>query len=196
MGIYATLTKTSEGATNTTYSFRGGAMFRTMAAAVFALLTVTAPAHAAFVTLEDLNSNFGNGYQAIGEFGVLPNIGGSEGPFPTLYFDSSPLAVTPVFSEYEGHVFYGPPGSAPFGTYDFAYTGFVAPYFAPSTFADFRLNGVPAVSGTVSCISEEGQPCSFPASAATPLPPALPMFGAALLALGGFAWRSRRQQRG
>jgi len=28
---------------------------------------------------------------------------------------------------------------------------------------------------------------------ATPLPPALPMFGAALLALGGFAWRRRRE---
>jgi hypothetical protein len=45
---------------NTTSSFRRDAMKRTFAAAVFALLTVTAPAHAAFVeTLDaDLSLNF------------------------------------------------------------------------------------------------------------------------------------------
>jgi hypothetical protein len=42
---YTTLTKTREGA----YSFEGEAMIRTIAAAVFALLTVTAPAHAATI---------------------------------------------------------------------------------------------------------------------------------------------------
>jgi hypothetical protein len=45
-------------------------------------------------------------------------------------------------------------------------------------------DGIPGVSGTVTCITG----CSV---AATPLPDALRMFGAALFALGGFAaWRS------
>ena len=38
-------------------------MIRTIAAAVFALLTVTAPAYAANLIIEDVNLNFENGYQ-------------------------------------------------------------------------------------------------------------------------------------
>jgi hypothetical protein len=46
-------------------------MIRTIAAAVFALLTVTAPAYAANLIIEDVNLNFGNGNTASGNFGVL-----------------------------------------------------------------------------------------------------------------------------
>jgi len=46
-------------------------MIRTIAAAVFVLLTVTAPAYAANLIIEDVNLNFGNGYTASGNFGVL-----------------------------------------------------------------------------------------------------------------------------
>jgi hypothetical protein len=46
-------------------------MIRTIAAAVFVLLTVTAPAYAANFIIEDVNINFGNGNTASGNFGVL-----------------------------------------------------------------------------------------------------------------------------
>ena len=65
-------------------------MIRTIAAAVFALLTVTAPAYAANLIIEDVNLNFGNGYTANGNFGVL-TLGVGFAQFPTLSLNSSPL---------------------------------------------------------------------------------------------------------
>ena len=58
-------------------------MIRTIAAAVFALLTVTAPAYAANLIIEDVNLNFGNGYTASGNFGVL-TLGVGFAQYPSL----------------------------------------------------------------------------------------------------------------
>jgi hypothetical protein len=46
-------------------------MSRTILAAALALLAVTAPARAATITTEDINIDFGNGYQAFGQVGFL-----------------------------------------------------------------------------------------------------------------------------
>jgi hypothetical protein len=54
------------------------------------------------------------------------------------------------------------------------------------SFAAFSWKGVSPISGTVKITDE----------LATPLPDALPMFGAALLVLAGFAAWSRRAGRG
>jgi len=50
---------------------------RIFAAAVFALLTVTAPARAAII--EFVNLDFGNGYQEIGNLQFVPNFIGPIG---------------------------------------------------------------------------------------------------------------------
>jgi hypothetical protein len=71
-------------------------MIRTIAAAVFALLTVTAPAYAANLIVEDVNLNFGNGNTASGNFGVL-TLGVGFAQFLTLSLNSSPLAVSADF---------------------------------------------------------------------------------------------------
>jgi hypothetical protein len=81
-------------------------MIRTIAASVFALLTVTAPAYAANLIIEDVNLNFGNGYTASGNFGVL-TLGVGFAQFPTLSLNSSPLAVSADFTGVPGHVYYG-----------------------------------------------------------------------------------------
>jgi hypothetical protein len=177
-------------------------MSRIVAAVLLALLSVIAPAHATFVTLESVDLNFGNGYQAIGDFSVTSHgNGSSSSTIPFLYFDSSPLPVFPTFNSVPGHTAYGNP--PPFGQFDFAFINDGSPNFAPSTFSDFSLNGTVAESGSVSCVATfalgsppNGTPCAFTPSP-TPLPDALPMFGAALLGFMGFAaWRSRRAVRG
>jgi hypothetical protein len=160
------------------------AIIRTIAAAVFALLTVAAPAKAAGIIEESVNLNFGDGYQAIGDFGVLTN-GFACCEFPTVEFDGSPVALSSTFTSEPGHLFYGNAGD-PF-LYDLAFSS-PQPFLAPTTFADFSLNGTVAVAGDVSCISDNGSACPFPA---VPLPAALPLFGSGLIALAGFAVRRK-----
>ena len=179
-------------------------MKRTIVAAVFALLIAASPAQAATITLEDINLNFGNGYTASGSitllyipvyFGGTPYVPcldcQNQPPNLTLNFDGSPL--TPYDGRYGDLRGLGNTSGwpvlflAPFPYGVDALSGSTGPN-VPMNFADFTLNGTPAISGDVECVSG--------ACAVTPLPDALPMFSAAMMALGGFAWRSRRQQRG
>jgi hypothetical protein len=162
-------------------------MFRTIAAAMFALL-VTAPAHAA--TILNLDLNFGNGYQEIGNIGFDPNFGngyivqpplrGNDLAAAWVYFDGLRLPPTPPLCclgvipspGFTDQLSGGPP-------VDVFRLGFPSDRL-PVTFSDFTLNGVTAVSGDVSVV---------------PIPDALPMFASVLFPLAGFAaWRSRRQQ--
>jgi hypothetical protein len=168
--------------------------FCTFAAAVFALLTMTAPAHAAFVSdLDaDLNLNFGSSTQLVGSIDLtwLPvGFGGAACCRVSDYIllDSSlslngvPLTPTGIgqnaFS-YDGttvEIF------APVSPFGFPVFGINTDYLPPNpTFSNFLLAGTPATSGTVTVLSE---------TLATPLPAALPLFGSAVLALAGLAWR-------
>jgi hypothetical protein len=96
---------------------------RIFAAAVFALLALTAPAHASII--EFVNLNFGNGYQEIGDlaFDPSPYPGGGyileplHGDIPSavwLYFDGLRLPPTPPGC---------PCGSKPFPGFGFELSG-------------------------------------------------------------------------
>jgi hypothetical protein len=111
-------------------------MIRTIAAPVFALLTVTAPAYAANLIIEDVNLNFGNDNTASGNFGVLTLwVGFAQ--FPTLSLNSSPLAVSADFTGVPGHVYYGT-GAPPSLFQDDLAFRLAFPWYAPTTFSDFR----------------------------------------------------------
>jgi hypothetical protein len=160
------------------------------AAAVFVLLTLTAPARAASIT-EYINLDFGNGYTVIGNitFYDVPNylghpffpcVGCRDVPPPAnLYLNGSPLAA------YDGRFgdIWGlgnPTGEplywlTPNGDSVDGLTSSLG--HLPTTFADFFLNDSPAVSGDVSVV---------------PLPAALPLSGTAILGLAGLAWRRRK----
>ena len=75
-GAYASLTKHSPRARNTTYRKQGDAMKRTIAAAIFALLAVTAPARAMMVdpppAIEAVNITFADGDTLTGQMGWSP----------------------------------------------------------------------------------------------------------------------------
>lgn len=112
-------------------------MIRTIAVAVFVLLTVTAPAYAANLIIEDvnLNLNFGNGYTASGNFGAL-TLGVGFAQFPTLSLNSSPLAVSADFTGVPSHVYYGT-GAPPSLFQDDLAFRLAFPWYAPTTFSDF-----------------------------------------------------------
>ena len=174
-------------------------MTRTFAAAIFAaFLAVTIPARAATIVatvgnpVEGLNLNFGNGYQFEGDItfalGVNdPFYDGVDNAYGgTVYFDGAPLPLQPSGVPpvpYADVNFAGPypPGVEYILAY--SYIPKHSPYYLPSVFADFTLNGTEAISGSVSCVS---------GCAVTPLPPTLPLFGTALAGLGGFGWLKRR----
>jgi hypothetical protein len=178
---------------------------------VAALLISTAPAHASPLTLEEmLKLDFGNGYQINGQFNFSTLYSGDFVGSQFLYDWGTPITATTLFSE-GGFSWIGTPGATyPFNgqtVFTFTYPDQNEPPFylnpgaiiAPG-FWQFSLDGVPAVGGNLTCVAIEGEggtsPCTFAASS-LPLPDALPMFGAALLALGGFAaWRSRRAGQG
>jgi hypothetical protein len=175
-------------------------------AAMVVLLTVTTPARAAYV-YEDINVNFANGFQATGELTLYGSFGPGGGFGPSCGASSILPCSVPTLT--------GGPGWMPFGLsagFDYEYihllpyvpppcpSGFscghpgIGPHLTeflqiaccgilPESFSDFALTGdfpASAVSGTVSSVSP------------VPLPDALPMFGAALFALGGFAARRSR----
>jgi hypothetical protein len=163
-----------------------------IAAAVFALLTVTAaPAHANFIeNLDaDVNLNYGSSEQLTGSIDLTYNpydFHPGSNPYnltASLSLNGTPL--TPVFIGNTGY-----PGTQDYFT-SFTPGGPALFNLEINTadignlnFADF----VGATSGTVTVLSE---------TMGTPLPDALPMFGAAMIALGGFAaWRSRRAGQG
>jgi hypothetical protein len=163
---------------------------RIFAAALFALLVTTAPAHAGAVAVEDINLNFGNGYTADGrarffvpgmaEFG--PDF---SSPNPLhLSFNGSSLDLPFYLHAGLDHFFY----SSPTGPFLFDLVGFG---FPPNfVFSDFSLNGVTAVSGNFDCISISVVGGSGTCPVSTPLPAALPLFGSGVMMLAGLAWRS------
>lgn len=156
-------------------------MTKKFAAAVFALLALTAPVHAA--TIEAIDLNFANGFKVTGDItftdfgpaGVIPTSGiptlccALDGtafffvsfvspPSPVIYPFTyiSPAPFVPGFHIVESLYF-----TSPFGT-------------IPQSFQDFVLvdgfgNSFLTVSGDVSIVSP------------VPLPSALPLFGSALL---------------
>src|ERR1700730_17003453 len=88
-----------------------------------------------------------------------------------------------------GHVYYGT-GAPPSLFQDDLAFRLAFPWYAPTTFSDFSLNGVTAIIGTVTCVNGGFGSC-FPTSP-VPLPAALPLFASALLPFAGFAaWRAR-----
>ena len=169
---------------------------------MLALLAFPAPAHAAFVSALDANLdlNSGSSTQLTGEIDLRwsptptwPNKFGVNDYYITysnLSLNGVPIVNTGI-----------PPNAlsddgrtvAIFGGPDFlAVFGLNTNYLPPDpTFSDFVLGGLgggtTATGGTVTVLSE---------TLATPLPPALPLFGSALLALAGFAAWSRRSARG
>ena len=195
-------------------------MIRTIAAAVFALLTVTAPAHAATVTW-DVDAAALSGLPGIppsptwtvtGSFAFNPTLQTisdfniSAAGFPTITpFTLNPLNAQVTISN-----------NLIFQTtnINFQNTALGQDVFFQTSLTDFGDTN----QGVV-CFQPGFQPCprgvgldQFSSvgfdngsrfflqgalEVATPLPDTLPMFGAALLALGGFAaWRSRRAVRG
>ncbi len=146
-------------------------------ALTLALLTITAaPAHANFIrNLDaDVNLNFGPSEQLTGEMpiNVIPPT--AFGPFPHPFFLTADFSLngTPLTQ-------LGLPLEAGFpGT-----LGWFTPTTgrgAGSLLLDLTVNT--ANLGTITVLSETFD---------TPLPAALPLFGSGVLALAGFAWRSR-----
>jgi len=159
-------------------------------AMVLTLLTVAVPVRAATITVDEfVNLSFGNGYTASGSLKLLyipVYMGGtpfvpcldcqSQPPNLQLYFDSSPLA--PYDGRYGDLRGLGNLTGWPllFLSPDLGVDGISVSSLdhVPANFADFTLNGDPAIGGDVST---------------APVPAALPLFGSALLGLAGLAWR-------
>lgn len=144
-------------------------MTRTLAAAIFALLTITAPAHAAVLDLTDsVNLNYLNDGNLTG------TVTFTEGFPPTYYFISGDLSLngTQLIQVPTGPnlaIFVDP--APPTGPIFFS---------LPADFPNLTPFDFGAISGTVTILSENVSP--------TPLPAALPLFGAALAGLGGVGW--------
>jgi hypothetical protein len=174
-------------------------MTRTIAAAIFALLAVTAPAHAAYVTElgASVDLNLGSSTQLTGTFdlGWLPvGFGGAAccrvndyyftNP-PSLSLNGVPVTLTGIPENAfpsDGTIGIFVPSIGPL---DFYILGINTNFLPPNpTFANFLLDGSPATSGTVTVNSE---------TLATPLPAALPLFGSAFAGLGGIGWLKRRK---
>jgi hypothetical protein len=188
-------------------------MSRTIAAAVIALLTVTAPADAATIqwdfsgitpfesvapititgifdfdaaspcclSSEIPDYNLTLVYNGSTIYNFTPSNSFFETEPPTFVLENNGATITNLQS-----ILFNPSNAAELdgtlgSTINLSRTNLAALFTsAKYGFVDLQL---------------QGQLVEAPVSA-VPLPPALPMFGAALLALGGFAWRSRRQQRG
>jgi hypothetical protein len=171
-------------------------------AVAFALLTLTAPAHAATIDANDIiNLNFGNGLIASGSIAFnqihlnSPYLSFYPNPSVNLYLNGTPLPrfqnpFPPLGDPYYfvDPLDFGPPNSP--GDF-FAELAWPAGSL-PTSVLDFTLNGRPAVSGDVTVtFTDELSPPS-----PVPLPAALPLFGSAVLGLAGFAAsRSRRATR-
>jgi hypothetical protein len=172
------------------------------AALLLAILTSTAPAHAAYVSAinADLDLHFASGDELTGNINLLlnpnPHAAAILGPWTgigtslDLSVNGTPLNVLPGIVASAGPV----PGivailGSPFGPeFDFIVnTAFLPPN---PTYSDFGLrpyygpfSGDPtATGGTVTVLSE---------TVAAPLPNALPLFGSGVMMLAGFAVRRR-----
>jgi hypothetical protein len=156
-------------------------------AAALALLALTAPAHAALVDndngypveIETINLTYANNFTLTGNLDIgLEAAYRYTGDFLNVYQNGN--LVDPRF------IASSPPGTIFADTYSiiFPFNGGDPVYLTPY---NISLDGMTAIGGTVNCDVN----CSL-----TPLPDALPMFAAALLALAGFAAWSRRAGRG
>jgi hypothetical protein len=169
---------------------------RIFAAAVFTLLTMAGPTHAATVRLEDYidlnylpgNPKFAAGGEFTGDiaflqvgplgFGLAPPgswIGGGSlqrNGFPITSFAASLICAPPIAcAEY-----FVPAGPIDSGEFIITVN---SNHFPNLTYADFGAD-----SGTVTIVSETG-------FSPVPLPAALPLFGSGVLALAGVACRKR-----
>lgn len=171
----------------------------TFATVIFSLFAATSPAHAAYV--QTLNANidlkFDSSTELTGAIGLewLPVgfMGAHDDRVVDYVFNPYPpdLSVNGVHISPVGipdDAFPAPWGTigvlAPFGGTPFHAFGLNTSYLLPDpTFANFLWDGTPATSGTVTVLSE---------TIATPLPPALPLFGSGLIALAGLGYRKRR----
>ena len=82
-------------------------------ALTLALLSVTTPARAAVLAIDDLNLNFGNGYTVVGEQGLLTN-GFFYAPSTlTFSFNGTPLDITSSFGSVPDHIFLTPVNRRP-----------------------------------------------------------------------------------
>jgi hypothetical protein len=165
------------------------------AALLLAILTSTAPAHAAYVSAinADLDLHFINGDELTGNINLTlntPYAAAHLGPWQlvgNLSINGLPVSTCCDFRA-------GVPGTVailvmpPSGCcYDFIVnTAFLSPN---PTYLDFGLGPLfdasyhyTATSGTVTVLSE---------TLATPLPAALPLFGSGVMMLAGVAWRRR-----
>jgi hypothetical protein len=168
----------------------------TFAAAVFALLTVAAPAHAAYVSdlVANVDLNFGSSEELIGSIDLTrvtnPPKCCFSGPYflsaSNLSFNGSPLTPVgiPLNAGKFGTVGWFTSPTNPSWLFDLVVnTAYLSPNptyvdFALGTVSGFSVAGT-ATGGTVTVLSE---------TLATPLPAALPLFGSAVLGLAGVAW--------
>jgi hypothetical protein len=172
--------------------------------AMLALLTVTAPAHAAFddptfapevlslnLTYPDdlaLTGDLDIGLGAPGVAVYRPFSGNSSGLTLTpLSVNGSPLTIVTSGLLGGGPAYiYALDHSITFPVLTIGDPNYGNPLFlAPS---DIQLDGLTALSGIVTCTSE----CQD-AVAPTPLPAALPLFASAMAALGGVGWFKRKR---
>jgi hypothetical protein len=179
-------------------------MKRTLAAVIFSLLAVTAPAHAATIEALDLNFSLELPANFFGPFTYLPTtltgdltatrvddpyiaahvgqyqVGGSNfalGSYPLITLGLGGGAGAAGHLELLGSV-----GSPPVGVM-IGFIFAIADVWNP-TIASFTLDGISPIGGDVVITNEVIDP--------TPLPPALPLFGSSVIALAGLAYRKRR----
>jgi hypothetical protein len=171
-------------------------LFSIFTAGMFVLLTMTATARAALVTVEALDLTFANGFTLTGDLGLAPTMA------PQDIFPENGLAVNgeasfiqtgePDGVAYRG-LFWNPPGTSTINgpALDIAITVNLAALpnltLSDITLSNLDAAGQPtfaAIAGTAVCVSG----CSV---SAVPIPAPLPLFACAVLSLGAFAWRRR-----
>lgn len=175
--------------------------------AILTLSTFATPSHAATVIIqigsytENVNLDFGNGYTSTGGAGFTevvftdfinppssPSFFG--GGVASLEYGGTPLSRTFCQNCGLGNIsgdpeYFAPPSNPNnFGCPPGCEAVGWSVGHLPTSFADFTLNGIPAVSGDVTITSHTEV-------SSTPLPTSLPLFGSGLLFLAGFIWRRK-----
>jgi hypothetical protein len=139
------------------------------------LTTVTIPAYATTIAVEDINLNFGNGYEEKGLLGVNIFKFWGISQYPDLFYNGVPVPFT-GFSD-------GEPNKLFQFAADGDHTLTIPGNFPGLPVSFWALDGVAAVSGDVKLVS-----LSY-----VPLPAALPLFGSGVIALAGVARRKQRR---
>ncbi|MGE0565867.1 MAG: VPLPA-CTERM sorting domain-containing protein [Pseudolabrys sp.] len=173
---------------------KGGLMLRKifLSAGLSVMLFIVMPTQAATITVEQIDVNFAGGFNATGSITFTQTLVYPQGYLalasPTIAMTLNGTPLLPAPHPLPGHgnlnlplYFLTPP--------DFYYGVFFTWPLSdrpPTHFSEFLLDGVPAISGTVTCGEVD---CDI---AATPLPAALPLFGAAVTGFAAFARRRRK----